>query len=1071
MPMSRLIVALCLVFGIGATQEIDPALKGAVDRFFAVQVAEDAEAYFALWSRTATRPQPQQLKYIFDSGDDKFLDLQIDRAVVAGDTARVRGAITRVRTPIDAKNADGSPRMFTTRLNFALSYVREDGDWKLVREGSPTDELASALVATTEPASRAALLQSEPDLVTSRLLDALGRQADNYARTSQYKPALAIYEIGLEVAIAMKDRRGEGQMLQNIANSLYFLRDFPRALATYERRLTLEREVSNDEGIASALTGIATIRYATLEYSTALTLYLEALEIQERQGDLGLVATTLISTGNVRYLQGDYDAAIADYRRAEELKRKYFDLGGASMALEGLGRTYVAQGDYGAAFVAFSTLLDDATKRKDVARQGAALYNMGDAHTRLSNIDAARKAYDDSRKAYETAKEPANAGRALHGIGIVELMAGRVAEAEAAYEKSRAACLAAEPDDTECIARALIGLGFAQASQERWDPAIESYRKGIDVLLLLNATEAVARSRVGLAEALNGKGEHVAAMKEATEARHVAVATGNDDLLWRALVSLSRAQRLLKRPDDALGTAQAAVLAVRQMAQNALRRPGFAIPRDVTLAYATVALLHAEAGVATAAWDAVEEMRAQALRITLAAHEREISPGMTDEERDTERAIATELTALHVQRDREKGQAKPNAERLKRFDAAIAPLTDKRTAFLQHLFARLPELPVWRGLAPPLTAEHITSTALEDGEVVVQFVVDDRDLLVLAARRSADTVETAAHVVAMKRQALAEHVARALETITLPDPEPWRKASGEIVKALPPPVLDQIASAKKVTVIPDDMLWRVPFEALPLGPTYVFDRTPVVYASSITSVVRARGGAAASTSHAAFRVAIVAAPSVPVATAETLKATAPTWLLRSPEAARAEASRVQASVGAEQTTMVDGDAATEDATRTAAASASVMHTTGPFRVNAASPLFSALLLAPGDAASGPRPAAKNGVLEAREVPSAAFSTRVVVFADPAALSMRDSASAVPAVHWAWRAGGASGIVVRRWPADEEVAGELLAALYESLKGGATAAEALHAAQAAVRKRQPSLPPAAWAGWLALENSR
>ena len=1069
--MSRLVVALLLLLGVGSTQEVDPVLKAVVDRFFATQVAEDAEAYLALWSRTATRPQPQQLKYIFDSGDDKFLDLQIDRAVVSGDTARVRGSITRIRTPIDVKNPDGSPRMFSSRLQFALAFVREDGDWKLVREGSPIDELASALIATAEPSARAALLQSEPDLVTGRLLDAIGRQADNFARANQYKTALGIYQIGLDVALAMKDRKGEGQMLQNIANSLYFLRNFPGALTTYERRLALEREAANDEGIASALTGIATIRYATFEYSAALKLYLEALEIQERRDDLGLVATTLISTGNVRYLQGDFDAAIADYRRAEMLKRKYFDLGGASMALEGLGRTYVAQGDYGAAFVAFSTLLDDATKRKDVARQGAALYNMGDAHMRLANVDAARTSYDESRKAYETVKEPANAGRALHGIGTVELMAGRVAEAEKAYEKSREACLAADPDDTECIARALIGLGFAQASQERWDPAIESYRKGIDVLLQLNATEAAARSRVGLAEALNGKGEHVAALKETAEARGVGVAMGNDDLLWRALVSQSRAQRSLKRTDDALGAAKAAVVAVRQMAQNALRRPAFAIPRDVTIAYANLALLHAEAGNAAAAWDCVEEMRAQALRTTLAAHEREISPGMTDEEREAERALAAELTALHVQRDRERGQAKPDVERLKRFGAAITPLTEKRAAFLQQLFSRLPELPVWRGLAPPLTAEHITADVLEDGELAVQFVVDDRELLVLTARRSADTIETATYVVAMKRQALAEHVARALDTIVLADPEPWRKASGEIVKALPPAVLDQVSSAKKVLVIPDDMLWRVPFEALPLGATYVFDRVPLSYAPSISSVVRARAAVASVAKAAPFRVAIVAAPAVPQATVETLKATAPTWVLRAPEAARAEASRVEAAAGAEQATMVVGEAATEEAARGAATAVSVLHVTGPFRVNAASPLFSSLLLALPESSSVPIPATKNGVLEAREVPSAGFATRIAVFADPAALSMRDAASAVPAMQWAWRAGGASGVVVRRWSGDEQGAANLLAAMYESLKTGASAAEALQAAQRAVRKRDPALPPSAWAGWLAIGISR
>ena len=70
----------------------------------------------------------------------------------------------------------------------------------------------------------------------------------------------------------------------------------------------------------------------------------------------------------------------------------------------------------------------------------------------------------------------------------------------------------------------------------------------------MQALEATGRARVGLAEALTGKGEYVAAMAEAGESRNVAVAVGADDLLWRALVSLSRAQRKLKRPDDAIGS-------------------------------------------------------------------------------------------------------------------------------------------------------------------------------------------------------------------------------------------------------------------------------------------------------------------------------------------------------------------------------------------------------------------------------------------------------------------------------------------------------------------------------------
>ncbi len=490
--MIRVLIVVLAVCAVQLQQEIDPALKAAVDRFFAAQVSEDVEGYLALWSRTAERPQVHQLRSIFDGGDDKFLDLEITRASIDGTTARVRLAVTRVRTAVNFKNPDGSPRLLSSRLQFSLSYVLEEGEWKLVREGSPVDELAVTLIQTNDPLIRAKLLQTETDLVTSRLVDAIGRRADQLAQRNDYRSALGVYERGLEVARAAADRKSEGQMLQNIANSHYFLRDLPTALATYEKRLALERSVANDDGIASALVGIATIRYSTHDYTIALTTYREALAIQERLDEEALVATTLISTANVQYLQGDFEGAIADYRRAELLKRKYDDFGGAAMALEGQGRTYAAQGDYAAALLAFSGVLDESRKRNDPRRQASALQNIGDTHIRLGNLDAARTSYDESRQGFEKMGDLSNAGRVLQGSAVTELLSGRFAPAEAAYGKSIAACTAATPSsDAECIARALVGLGFAQAAQERYDDAIRSYRKSITAFELLKGVEAV----------------------------------------------------------------------------------------------------------------------------------------------------------------------------------------------------------------------------------------------------------------------------------------------------------------------------------------------------------------------------------------------------------------------------------------------------------------------------------------------------------------------------------------------------------------------------------------------------
>ena len=64
---------LSLVLQVAAADAVDPALRAAVARFFELQEQEDVAGYLALWSPSGTPPRPEQLKYVFDNGDDKVL--------------------------------------------------------------------------------------------------------------------------------------------------------------------------------------------------------------------------------------------------------------------------------------------------------------------------------------------------------------------------------------------------------------------------------------------------------------------------------------------------------------------------------------------------------------------------------------------------------------------------------------------------------------------------------------------------------------------------------------------------------------------------------------------------------------------------------------------------------------------------------------------------------------------------------------------------------------------------------------------------------------------------------------
>ena len=1076
-----LIAAMSAPAGQGAD---DPSIRAAVERFYATQQAEDAAGYLALWSKDAQRPRPELLQYIFDAGDDVFSNITIARVTPFRTSIIVRVSVTRDRTSTAIRRADGSPIVSHSVMSASLTFAREDGAWKLLREGSAPDGLAEALIDAATPEAREQLMAAEPELVGPGLLSSLSRQADTFTRSMRYPSALTAYDRVREVARKLGNRKVEAEALQNIGNTHYFLRNLPAALDAFKQRLAIERETANEEGIAGALLGVATIRYSFFEYTEALSRYREALAIQERLNDESGIATTLISTGNVLFVQGDFAGAIAEYRRSRDLCRKAADTLGVARALEGLGRVFAAQGDLAAALEVYAGVLEEGRARGDRSQQGAALLSIGEIHYRLGNFDAARPLFDESRAHFEAINDMANVGRVWQAAALSDLVAGRFAAAEREYVASGTACTAAK--DNECVARSIVGLAFAQASQEKYEIAIVSYGKAIAAFTSLKQRDDAARAEVGLSQALLGIKNNTAALAAALRARDQAVAISVDDVLWRARVAEARALRRFGSPARAMAAAKGAVAAVQRMAQLALEHPGESVPADSGGAYAMLAVLQAEAGDAAGAFATVEQRRAHMLRLALATNERDIARGMTPAEREEERLAAAELASLRAQLNHEKKLPKPDAARVARLQQSVASAAATRNAAQKQLFTRLPDLRVWRGLAAAAGPDAAATALQSDGAVIVEFVIDDEDLLAVIMVRRADRTEVRAHVTAVPRQALAERIARALEPASLRRVEEWRRAASDLLSAIPAPAWSEVSSASHVVIVPDGVLWRVPFEALPVGAGSLADSTTVAYAGSVTSLTRApltrsfktpapgspeglRYGFETTSREAQAAVPLLAvgAPDLPAATRDRVTATAPGWVLRAPEAADAEMRGVTQPFAEPPAAVLAGASATEAALRAQAPGVFALHLAAPFRMNGASPLFSPLLLAADPAAGAERASENDGVLEAREVMNLDLHARVVVMSDGAAASMRDGAAAAETVGWAWRAAGVPALVMPRWTGDATASTELLGEFHQRVHAGDAPDHALQAARAVVRARDETRAPYFWASWMVI----
>ena len=714
----------------------------------------------------------------------------------------------------------------------------------------------------------------------------------------------------------------------------------------------------------------------------------------------------------------------------------------------------MAQGDYLGALDAFTDVVAEARDRNHRHDQGSALLNLGDVHFRLGNLVNARAALDEARVHFEAVKDLAGAGRAWQAVALSDLVADRFTTSEEEYRRSAAICGTA--GDRECVAAAVAGLAFAQTAQEKFKEGIASYTSAIEAFTALNRREQAARARVGLVQALLGAETFDAAVAVAERARTDAVALKNDDVLWRALTAQASGLRRLRQRDKAIAAATDAVAAVGRLVDVARNRPSAPVPRDSSAAFATLALLQAEAGDAAAAFDTVERMRAHDLRMTLAPGERDISRGMTDEEREEERAASVELVALHAQLTREQTLPKPDARRIealqKRVDggdreahrpagtAVRAPARSPGVAGpgpARDACRRGPRAARRQGASRPARRRRRHAAG------VVRAPSGQRRHRHLAVRGLQPPDDRHA-----RRQPPESGIARRRADVDharqRADPRPRRRVCRRDARDRRS-ARSPVAGAVRSAADRDGLRRRHLFGRL-CAVAHGHRQREHATADELARVARPRFGRRGGVSGVAAGGARRPRPHGAGLDAQDARTTA----------AR-NCRCVAAAIDVEHSLVLSPEDASEALVRERLRFAERIHIAAPFRINAASPLFSPLMLAP-DAAS-------DGTLEPRELMNLSLEARVTILSDGGAMSKRDSADEVASVAWAWRAAGVPMLMLPRWPSAPEASRAFLTALHERLRAGDSPETALHAAR--TRLRESGLPVSAWAAWLAV----
>jgi CHAT domain-containing protein/tetratricopeptide (TPR) repeat protein len=884
--------------------------------------------------------------------------------------------------------------------------------------------------ASVAPASLVALAEStyfraQYDSARAMLDDAIRRAPDDSAlqaraltwiglvafRQGDYATA---HTIG-ERALALKLRRRFDTDLFRSYNALGLLAwqegRFHEAIRLFGRAADAARTTHDSAAHATALGNLGSVQMDVGAFSEAREGLLEMQRVAHARGNARTEANATNNLGLLAIRLGDPAAAVELLGRARALYRTAGSPVGEENALGQLGTAYDALGDPQRAFAYLDSALDLAQRhglRKEAAEDlqlTAEIYGRSGDHQRALEYLGRASRLADSLGARATqamiARDAARAQAALGRLDLARERAGAAArlhgEAGARYERAL---------DLILLAEVAQRAGDGPAAQRTLAEAVSIARE-------LDAPVATAQVGLGAARVADAARDPRATLRALDEAQ-ASLPSVRLGVEWEMHALRARAYAATGRTLDAIGEGRRAVASVervRGLLVSEALRSAYRADRAAVYADLVVALLRADS--VSAAFEVADGARGRVLLDQLAAAQRDLGTDpntrrVADAERLLRRiaALQARLRAMDTVRTRDRAagvvETATLAEDLSRAEREYE-------ALIERAGVRRPGDATLLGAGRPDAA--LVRRSLASDEALVEFLVTPERLFTFIVRhdgvRSLESPVSAGDLLNRVRLA-RDLIARG------GDAGPREAVLGALHGILVAPAerAGLLHGARTLIVVPHSGLAYLPFAALfdAAHGRYLVESYAVSTMPSATALADARGRASTS-----GQPAVVLAP-VPGELPGT----------------RAEAIAVARATTAPAPLV--GSSATEAALRRALGRSGVVHVATHGVMNARSPMFSRLELAPGTGEGS-----DDGRLEIHELLGMRIRSPLVFLSGcETALGTSWSTSFARGDDYATLAQaflytGAGSVVATLWRIDDEGAAAFAAAFYDALR--------------------------------------
>ena len=299
----------------------------------------------------------------------------------------------------------------------------------------------------------------------------------NYSGETQ--KALENYERALPIARGVRDYKNEAGILAGLGSMLHKLGQTHKALETLNELLRSARANGYVDGEAVGHNNIGLIHVSQGRLRDAVEHYSQTLALLEKSGDRFGQSTTLNNIGNAHARMGEFQQALDCLLRSLSLKRVIGDRRGEAASLGSIGYLYLRMGDEQKSLQYYnhSLALSRTVGSRDV--EIAALSNLGIIYVRTGNLE---KALEHSTQALAMRRQSGDRnGEAydLSELGRVYTKLGDLPKALDHHEK--ALIIRRSVGDRYGEAQTLYALGAIYEQMGDEQKALESFNQTLSL--------------------------------------------------------------------------------------------------------------------------------------------------------------------------------------------------------------------------------------------------------------------------------------------------------------------------------------------------------------------------------------------------------------------------------------------------------------------------------------------------------------------------------------------------------------------------------------------------------------